>query len=185
MSGPIETLKHEHRIIERVLRGLTGVCQRLEQGEPVPPEALSPFSDFMRAFADRCHHAKEETHLFPTLEQQGVPRDGGPIGVMLYEHEVGRGLVADLDRWAQGYQQGNPEAGRRFVDTAHRYIDLLTLHIQKEDNVLFRIAEAVLDDDTQTTLQQAFEQAEAELGMSAHEQYEQRAMELERRWAEN
>jgi hemerythrin-like domain-containing protein len=182
MPEPIETLKHEHRIIERVLRALDGICQRFENGEQVPPEALSPFIDFLRAFADRCHHGKEEVHLFPVLEQQGVPHEGGPIGVMLYEHEVGRGLVAELDRAVQAYKNGDPEGSRQFVDTARRYIDLMTMHIHKEDNILFQIAEDVLDETVLASLRQTFEQAQAELGVGIHEHYEQIAAELEKAW---
>ncbi|MBI3950742.1 MAG: hemerythrin domain-containing protein [Acidobacteria bacterium] len=183
MLEPIETLKHEHRVIERVLRALDGVCQRLESGGTVSPETLLSFPDFMRAFADRCHHGKEEVHLFPTLEQHGVPGEGGPIDVMLYEHEVGRGLVAELDRSAQACKDAAPEASQRFVDTARRYIDLLTQHIQKEDHVLFRIAEEVLNEDALASLGQKFEQAEVELGAGIHEQYERIAAELEIVWA--
>jgi len=183
MTEAIDILKREHRIIERVLRALNGVCQRFESGEPVPPEALRQFPDFMREFADRCHHAKEEAHLFPALERRGMAHEGGPIGVMLYEHEIGRGLVAELNQSARAYQAGDPAGGRRFVDVAGRYIDLLSRHIQKEDNILFRVAEEMLDETALAWLRQAFEQVEGALGAGTHEQYERSAMELEHTWA--
>lgn len=183
MPTAIDLLKHEHRVIERALRALEGVCRRLDRGEHIPAETLTAFLGFIRTFADHCHHAKEEKHLFPALEQRGIPRAGGPIGVMLHEHEVGRGLVAELDRLAQAYQRGNPDAAQRFVEVARHYGDLLTNHIHKEDHVLFPMAQQVLDELTMRSLEQAFEQTEIELGADGHERYERLAAELESRWA--
>lgn len=183
MPGPLEMLKHEHRIIERILKALDGICVRLDRGEQVPPDALSACLDFIRTFADACHHGKEEAHLFPALEEHGVPRLGGPVGAMLHEHELGRGFVAELDRAIQAYRVGSPEAGRRIVETARQYIELLTQHIHKEDYVLFNIAETILDDGALASLRDRFEQAEAALGVGTHEQYERIAAELERAWA--
>ncbi|GBC78681.1 Iron-sulfur cluster repair protein YtfE [bacterium HR08] len=182
MPGPVEILMHEHRIIERALRALRGVCQRLENGEAVPADVPAQLVEFIQTFADRCHHGKEEKHLFPTLEQCGVPRDGGPIGVMLYEHELGRGFVREMAEAASAYARGE-SAAARFVSAARQYMDLLAQHIYKEDNVLFQIAGNVLDAPTKTALAEAFEREEAELGLGTHEHYEALAGELERAWA--
>lgn len=183
MPTPVEILKHEHRIIERVLRALGGLSERLKKGESVSPEALSSFLDFIGTFADRCHHGKEETHLFPTLEQRGIPREGGPIGVMLHEHELGRGLVAELARAADAYGEGDRAAGPQFAEIARQYIELLTQHIQKEDNILFQMAEQVLDEETKARLERAFQQEEEELGAGTHEHFERVATTLEETWA--
>lgn len=180
---PIKTLKHEHRIIERVLHALDSLCLHLENGEPVPADALAQPIDFIRTFADGCHHKKEETHLFPALEQRGIPRAGGPLGVMMGEHEIGRVLIAELDLAVQGYRRADGDARRRFVDLAREYIELLTLHIRKEEDILFEIADAMLDEKTRASLGKAFEQAEMDLGAGTHEQLEQIAADLETRWA--
>jgi len=183
MSYPIHTLKHEHRVIEQGLRALAGVCLRFSSGEPVPPEALAQLLDFIRAFADRYHHGKEEAYLFPALERQGIVREGGPLAMMESEHQVERELVAELGRDFEAYQAGIPDAHWRFVETAGRFIDLLVGHIQREDQILFRIAEEVLDQTDQASLSAAFKQAEAEIGAGVLENYERIAAELERAWA--
>jgi hemerythrin-like domain-containing protein len=64
MSRPFHILKHEHRIIERALRGLDGVCMRIEGGNRVPVPALVEILGFITTFADRYHHGKEETLSF-------------------------------------------------------------------------------------------------------------------------
>jgi hemerythrin-like domain-containing protein len=113
MTEPLDILNHEHRIIKQGLRGLDGMCQRLESGQQIPSEAVAQILDFIRTFADRCHQMKEEMHLFPALQQHGVPREGGCLGVLLHEHDMGRGLIAELSRAAQSYKDGDAEAGRR------------------------------------------------------------------------
>jgi hemerythrin-like domain-containing protein len=183
MTSPTEILKQEHRIIERGLRALGGLCARLGRGEPVPAQALAQLLDFIRSFADRFHHQKEEDCLFPALEARGVPREGGPIGVMLYEHETGRRLTAEMAQAAEEYGNGEPEAGYRLVGSASRYIELLSAHIQKEDNILFMVAENLFDERAQAELRQAFEQAEAASGANLRERYERIGKQLETDWA--
>ncbi len=183
MPGPVEILMHEHRIIERALRALHGVCQRLEGGTSIPADVPAQLVEFIQTFADRCHHGKEEKHLFPALEARGVPREGGPIGVMLDEHEMGRGFVREMAGAAAAYARGESEATARFVRAARSYMGLLAQHIYKEDNVLFRIAENVLDAPAKAALVEAFEREEVALGIGTHEQYERMASELERAWA--
>lgn len=183
MPTPVEILSHEHRIIERVLRAIEGICGKLERGEAVPSDVLSQVIAFIGDFADGCHHRKEEQMLFPALEERGVPREGGPIGVMLYEHEVGRDLVAQISRAVEAYAAGDRAAGQQIISPARRYIELLTQHIFKEDNVLFPMAGQVLDPSAQTSLAQAFERMEEEKGLQTHAHYEQVAAQLEAAWA--
>lgn len=183
MKQPVDMLKDEHRVIERVLRALGGICRRLEQNEPIPSETFGELIDFIRMFADRCHHGKEEAHLFPALIERGIPRDGGPIGVMLYEHEVGRQLVTELNQAAEAYQAGDAGAGQHIVSVGRRYIELLTQHIYKEDNILFPMADQVLDASSQRSLSEVFERVDAELGDGFHQRYAQLASALEQTWS--
>lgn len=60
---PTQLLTNEHRAVERVLRVLNWAADRLEAGERVPPAAFDDSLDFLRNFADRCHHNKEEQLL--------------------------------------------------------------------------------------------------------------------------
>jgi hemerythrin-like domain-containing protein len=183
MINPLDILSNEHRIIERGLRALQGICVRLEQGEKVPPEALAQLLDFIRTFADRFHHAKEEALLFPALEEHGVPRAGGPLGVMLYEHETARQLVAELARAVEVYSQSDTQLIQSLVETARHYLELLSTHIYKEDNVLFPMAKGVLVASALASLREGFAQVEAEFGAGQREKYEQIATELENTWA--
>jgi hemerythrin-like domain-containing protein len=82
----IESLMNEHRVIEHGLVLLERIINGLNSGERIPADIIRILIRFFREFADKYHHGKEEDSLFPLLESRGIPRIGGPIGVMLIEH---------------------------------------------------------------------------------------------------
>jgi hemerythrin-like domain-containing protein len=163
----IHILKHEHRIIERVLRALEGVCYRIGYKEVVPTETLTAIVNFISEFVDGYHHAKEEAHLFPALQRQGIIRDGGPLGLIEHEHEVERDLIDELNIAIEGLRVENEVSRKVFIETAHRYINHLIDHMQQEDAILFRLAEELLDSSEAESLAKGFKQAEKEFGESA------------------
>lgn len=133
MFEPSKVLMDEHRVIERVLDALTAATPR-----DMPFSFYERAIDFIVNYADGCHHDKEEKQYFPALVGRGVPKDFGPIGCMLEEHEAGRRLVRAMrDAVAKRDAKGVKRA-------ASEYVDLLRAHIQKEDNVLFPLGRGVL-----------------------------------------
>ena len=87
---PTETLEEEHHYIQKVVGVMAVIAEKLEKGEATDAETLQKIVEFMRTFADKCHHTKEETHLFSLLEKRGIPVRGCPIGILTVEHERGR-----------------------------------------------------------------------------------------------
>jgi len=161
---PTDDLKNEHEAVLAMLSILAKVAERLEQKAAVPQEHIGQMLDFLRGFVDKCHHGKEETALFPAMEGAGVPKGGGPIGVMLAEHEAGRGFVRQM------VAAGND--GSTFARAARDYIGLLSHHIAKENGVLFPMADKVLPAETQARLEHEFEEIEEKVvGAGKHEQY--------------
>jgi hemerythrin-like domain-containing protein len=178
---PTEILSDEHRVIERVL----AVLEKLTQtpvGSSIDKwkEALV----FFRHFADQCHHFKEEKVLFPALEEYGIPREGGPVGMMLTEHEEGRGHVRSMIAAIEQLETGNVAAQDLLLSHARAYVTLLREHIQKEDDILFRMADEVIPEAEQSEILKRFEAHEAEeMGAGAHEKYLKIAQQLEARTA--
>jgi hemerythrin-like domain-containing protein len=78
VESPTDVLKHEHRVIERMLRILNVACEKLEKSEDVSLEVFKKAIDFICVFADRCHHGKEEETLFPFVEEHGIPKKAVP-----------------------------------------------------------------------------------------------------------
>lgn len=166
-----QQLRDEHEGIKVVLTVLEQLAGELRQGHSVRTDDLAQIVDFLRNFADTCHHGKEEDMLFPALEAAGLPRNGGPIGVMLADHTEGRthirAMVEALKRL-----QNDEDAGTEFATHAQGYVDLLRAHIEKENQVLFVMAERMLPPDEHARLTTAFEEFEAtHIGAGVHERY--------------
>ncbi len=157
---PTDDLRDEHRAVLVAVSILEGIAERTEKGEAVPKEHLEQLNEFLHGFVDKCHHGKEETALFPAMQAAGVPGKGGPIGAMLLEHEAGRALVRKMAE------------GKGFAPAAREYAALLRGHIEKENDVLFPMADKVLSDGVQQRLEQEFERIEETVvGHGKHEEY--------------
>lgn len=171
-----DSLKHDHRVIEKVLAALESLAGAPEAPLDVWKKAI----DFIKNFADRCHHLKEEKVLFPALEDRGIPREGGPVGMMLAEHEEGRGHVQEMAAMLTLAEQDPKKAMTMLRETTMEYVRLLRQHIQKEDEVLFEIADGALTPAEQEKLLHEFAEHEAkEIGTGVHEKYLKIAQELE------
>ncbi|MEM1945123.1 MAG: hemerythrin domain-containing protein [Nitrososphaerota archaeon] len=135
-------------------------------------ESLRIFITFSKMFTDRCHHSKEERCLFPCLEQRGIPREGGPIGVMLHEHELGRQLVIRLEKSVETYLA----AGKGFEDVlsiCEDYINLIRQHILKENHILFPMGERVASEEDWVETSGCYEEIELrEMGEQEHHKLE-------------
>ena len=165
-----QILRQEHEAILKMLDATEEVAGRLQANETVSPEILGGLLKFFRLFADRCHHGNEEDLLFPLLEQKGMPRDGGPVGAMLLEHEQGRKLIQQMSKAESDYSQGRVGAGPLWAEAASGYVELLRQHIFKENNILFVMAERMLSANEQELLSEAFEKNEREkMGLGTHE----------------
>jgi len=175
-----QILMAEHRIIERVILALETAAGRLEQDPKFRAGFFIDTADFIKGFADGCHHRKEEGALFPAIAANGVPVEGGPIGVMLSEHEQGRLLTRAMRQAAERLAAGDLSAKTKIIHNARSYAVLLRQHIQKEDQVLFPMAERVIPLEQQNLVAQDFERVEhEETGEGIHEKYLALANQLE------
>lgn len=183
MSILIHKLKHEHRVIEKGLRALDGMCLNLKMGNEVPPEALSLLLDFIQNFADRFHHAREESFLFPALLELGFEEDSGALWFLKEEHGVERTLLAELEIAIDEYGDGDTSAINRFVESATKFRDHLLAHMQKEEGFLFRLVEEVLDETEVEALAQSMTQIDIQKNQEIIVKYEIQAEQLEKNWA--
>jgi len=175
-----EVLKEEHQVIEKVLNTLEAFALKLERGEEVNVGILEKSIDFIRTFADRCHHGKEEDRLFQLMARQGFSRNSGPIAVMLQEHDLGRSFVKAMADAIEKYKDGDASSKRDIAENAREYTNLLRQHIYKEDNVLYPLADGTLLEKDQKNLLEEFEEFERkEIGIGVHEKYHRLAEELE------
>ncbi len=137
----IETLMTEHRLIEKAIDALVSFVDEVRRADGDDRPELAKFVKFIREFADGCHHGKEEDILFAAMVEAGFPKHGGPIAVMLFEHDQGRQYVAALAELAAAGAPWRAEDRSRLSDAAHGYAGLLRQHIHKEDAILYPMAE--------------------------------------------
>lgn len=167
-----QQLKDEHQGVLLSLSILEKINLKLKKGEKVDSKHLEQLLEFIRVFVDKCHHGKEEDLLFPAMEKVGIPNEGGPIGMMLEEHNLGRNYVKNFAQAVEDFKKGDPKAGKKIIQNTSGYIALLKDHIDKEDNILYMIADAHLSNKTQKDLLEKFEIVENEkVGKGKHEEF--------------
>ena len=166
-----EILMSEHRVIETVLACLEKMADETDAKGAIPVAEARDAVAFLKTFADRCHHMKEEDRLFPAMEKYGIPRDAGPTAVMRHEHEVGRAHVRRMDDATTAFDRGELVAAGRFSFEARAYVELLREHISKEDEILFPMADEMLPAAVHDELLRGFEHAEADMGEGTHETF--------------
>lgn len=167
---PTTILMSEHRVIEQVLTVLERIAEACGRDGKLDADSARQVIDFLRNFADRCHHGKEEAQLFPALEGKGFDPETGPTGVMRAEHVEGRQLIAGMERAIDDAGAGQARAVGQYVSNATAYIEMLRVHIKKEDHCLFPMADRSLSGEEHAELMRAFEQVERhDIGEGVHE----------------
>jgi len=164
MGKATQDLRKEHEAILYVLQILDKMMEKDSRDTESLLHYCSEVVHFLKIFADKCHHGKEENYLFKELVNKGIPNEGGPIGVMLREHALGRDYIAQMGR---SLDEKNIDG---FNNAAALYRDLLRQHIDKENNVLFVMADRVIDEQEQNLLFEQFEKHEEDvIGHGVHE----------------
>jgi hemerythrin-like domain-containing protein len=156
-----ESLVAEHDVILRVLEALEKEAARVDLGALVRRDFFADAIAFVREFADGVHHRKEEGILFPRMAEAGIPNEGGPIGVMLHEHDQGRAHIRAMDQALAAAADGDGVARRTLIHETRGYVALLRAHIMKENMILFPMADRVFDQSQKAAVQAGFAEAEA------------------------
>jgi hemerythrin-like domain-containing protein len=159
-AGPATAdLRHEHEVILQALGVLERAADVLAAGQPLSESTLADLVQFLRTFADRCHHGKEEDQLFPAMRGKGM---GATLAVFLEEHEEGRGYLRTL---ASGASPAERAAAAR------RYVGMLREHIERENEVLFPLADGLFSAEEHGALARAYEDVELDVvGAGGHEE---------------
>ncbi len=157
----VDQLVAEHELIEQGLALLEKAIALVEAGKPVPEEFPDWITRFFRQYADQAHHAKEEDLFFPLLVERGIPKEGGPVGVMLQEHILGRDC---MERMRKAFSSGSFD-GALFAQAAKEYVALLRQHIFKENNILFKMAEQVMREGDDQALCDQFAMVDRQRGV--------------------
>ncbi|KUO64088.1 MAG: hemerythrin [Gracilibacter sp. BRH_c7a] len=143
----IQIMKEEHTYIKRMLKVLRQACLNILEGQTVDYQLFTDSVDFIRNYADKYHHSKEEDVLFKKMQEEIQDKDTlSAVQGMFIEHDFGRLFIYNLVKALDKVQAGDADAKVDIIGNAIPYTDLLTRHIDKEDNALYDFGVKALSD---------------------------------------
>lgn len=161
MKDITTTLVDEHKLILRMIALLERNATLTKEGKYSNWQFYLDGVDFIRDYADRFHHAKEENVLFEALVNNGMPRENSPVAAMLMEHDQGRAYVKGMEEAAKEALAGAQGRETAIAWNALSYATLLKEHIAKEDDILYPLAERVIPEAMRDGIVAGYEKAEA------------------------
>lgn len=171
-----DQLKTEHDRIARGVACLARLAAHLRARGDVHPDAVHALLEFLREYADHDHHVREERVLFPWMSAHGMPPEAGPVAMMLMEHDEGRALLRHLLA-ASKHIQTDDGARKEFILNAESYCRLLYEHIDKENHVLYPLADRMGEMPAELASQWAVDEGVVERWESIVERLENEARE--------
>ncbi len=163
-----DLLTDDHTTIEKVF---AAVERTLASPERMSPVFAANVVDFLGVYVEECHNKKEENHLFPLIRERGIPAEGGPLAIMLAEHERQGILVKTVVEHGRAFAEGDPAALPPFRGAFEEYAALCREHYWKENDILYPMAVRVMSSEDEAVVMKGIEQVEASLGEDTHEKY--------------
>lgn len=159
MTTSLEILTNEHKNILKVISAVENECEKLENGKAIDKEFLEKAIDFIRGYADKIHHSKEEDILFVEMCKNEENMHCNPTHQMRHEHDEGRKFVKELEK---ELNKGNK---KKIIENAKGYCNLLKDHIYKEDNILYPMADESMDAKTKKSMLDKFNKIEKDAAL--------------------
>ena len=165
----------EHRLIEKMLKLVNKVLTKIEKQETVDPVFIDTVVDFIRTYADRTHHGKEEEILFRELEKKDMSNDNRLLmNELIEEHIFGRKITRELIEANARYRKGENSALSIITVKLSTLVDFYPKHIEKEDKVFFPSSRAYLSEEEEQAMLKEFWEFDRKM---IHEKYETRVQE--------
>lgn len=167
-----KALVDEHRLILRMIALLEMNAPLTAAGSYCNWQFYLDGIGFIRQYADRFHHAKEEDVLFKALIDNGMPKENSPVAAMLMEHDQGRSYVRAMETAVLEAQSGRTDTFQVIADNALGYAALLRDHIAKEDDILYPLSERVLPESMRAGILAGYQAAESQVSPEFSERYD-------------
>ena len=160
----------EHRLIERMIALINKELTGIEQSNRTDPLLIDTMVDFIRMYADRTHHGKEEDILFRDLKKKTLDQtDLAVLNELIEEHVFGRKNTAALVEANHRYRNGDHSALHIIAEKLRIMADFYPKHIRKEDKEFFPSIMKYLSDKEQQMMLDEFWEFDRKL---IHEKYE-------------
>jgi len=167
----------EHRLIEQMLNVIQHTLERVEQTQSIDPFFVDTAVDFMRVYADRTHHGKEENILFKDLLKKHLSREDRQVmDELIEDHVFGRKVTGDLVEANMRYRKGNPAAFGEVTTHLKTLVDFYPKHIKKEDEIFFPASRTYFSEEEDQAMLAEFWEFDRKM---IHEKYKAVVKELE------
>lgn len=135
---PIGPLMIEHRLIERMIEILRIKLDQIQKNMVVDTSFIKYSVDFIRIYADHCHHGKEEDILFRELMKKPLSSEHQKImDELIEEHRKGREITGKLSDANIRYTNGDMDSIKIIIECLGSLVEFYPKHIEKEDKHFF------------------------------------------------
>lgn len=162
MKKSITHLSKEHKNILKLTGALRAKCEEIKSEKSLDKEYFKKAVDFIKNYADKFHHLKEENILFKQVSggESAMHCGLGPIHQMLHEHDLGR-------KYVKGIENGIKKNSKSITaKNALEFADLIEDHIFKEENILYPMIEETINAKTDKELIKNYTKQEKESEIS-------------------
>ena len=169
----------EHRLIERMITLIEQKIEEIQTTDQVDPLFIDTVVDFIRIYADRTHHGKEEDILFKKLENKRMSdQDRRIMDELVGEHVLGRKTTKELVEANFKYRNGEKHALTVIISKLRKLVDFYPKHIDKEDKIFFPAYMKYISDEEDQLMLKDFYDFDREM---IHEKYKFVLQKLEER----
>ena len=177
---PIGPMMIEHRLIERMIKAMNHALLQAEKQKKIDPRFIETATDFIRAYADRCHHGKEEDILFRELKKKKISAEHQTIiEELIEEHRRGRQVTGKLVEANSRYMKGDERALSEILECIRTLIGFYPKHIEKEDRRFFLPIMGYFSKEEKEAMLQEGYRFDADL---LHEEYQKAVQEQEHKF---
>jgi len=167
----------EHRLIERMISVIQRTLKQIESTKEVEPALIDTVVDFIRVYADRTHHGKEEDILFRELSKRDLSaEDDKMMKELMEEHIFARQTTKALVEANNRYRNGDSSALKDITNKLGTLVRIYPVHIEKEDKSFFPAAGAYFTDEEDQDMLSEFKEFDRNM---IHERYKQVVERLE------
>ncbi len=150
---PRGQLMIEHRLIEKMLVIIIKEIERVQNNRIIDPVFINTAVDFIKTYADRTHHGKEEDILFKELEKKDLSaNDQAMMDDLIREHQEARNTVKEIIETNEKYINGKNDVFNEILRNMKWLIDFYPRHIQKEDKIFFPNTEKYFNETELNTM---------------------------------
>jgi len=153
---PTEELMYEHKAIKLMLSIMSKISKSINNKDVFYTNDVEKIVDFLFIYADKCHRTKEEKAFYPALLSTKIQLENDPVSLMINEHTIGKGYLKEIMCCVENCKIGSTFSCGRIADCMKNYVDLIQNHIQKEEEIYFRLANQTLSQETQNEISNLF-----------------------------